>query len=260
MNTNNIDKLFSDKLRDLERTPSSQAWQTLNKQLEQKKTKKKGVAWYSYAAAAALVLVVVSVSIILNSTKTPSSDVAITTPKIPMPEKEAGLIKETPIKTPATDLPAIEPAIKPLEKENLAAKKRSVKNPDNQLATIKKAPDKKASSAPAFTKGPSVSMETIAKIEVPTPAIDETVSQNQDLVEKLEQKKSTPETTLVVVVPLPEETPETEADVNEVNAKHQSKAGKLLGTLKKLKKGEFSELGINKENILALVKDRDKTK
>jgi Zn-dependent M32 family carboxypeptidase len=72
----------------------------------------------------------------------------------------------------------------------------------------------------------------------------------------------TENTTLVVTVQLEEETDIAEV-VEEIpeeeqteQVEKQSKAGKFFSTLKKIKKGDFNELGIKPEAIVAYVKDK----
>ena len=68
-------------------------------------------------------------------------------------------------------------------------------------------------------------------------------------------------TTIVVTVNL-EEDPEASGEEEEILAgqteevQRKTKAGKIFSTLKKIKKGDFDELGIRPETIVAYVKDK----
>lgn len=53
---NKIDKIFREKLRDLEKTPSANVWERLSNGIEEREKRKRLAFWYSLAAAIAILL------------------------------------------------------------------------------------------------------------------------------------------------------------------------------------------------------------
>jgi hypothetical protein len=270
-NEHHIDKLFAGKLGNLEGTPSANAWQTLEKSLSQKAGKKnKVVIWLPYAAAAAIALLVVSIWLLRQQ----------------MPggiQTNSGLADRTKVELKDKQEKSVNQQVAPDAKKTIT-QLPDTKEREGQIAlqepTAKTEMPEKVSVQPekAMVKSTNRKEENIKSVTTPVPHEVEqlriskpSVNDLENTVAKIEKQPTlvTPaaftkeETmTIVVTVNLDEEVENiTEEDNSEESeatrqAGKQSKAGKIFSTLKKIKKGEFDELGIKPETIVAYVKDK----
>jgi hypothetical protein len=264
-----VDKLFARKLGNLEGTPSANAWQTLQKGLSQKARKKNRVAlWLPYASAAAIALLIVSVwllrqqlpgggtTTIADNTQTETKKDQEGQPSIQtipqIKDTEASLSDHS---TREGQLAVGEkPAKKEGEpKQHKQAEKAYERLPKGQI--IDKSPAVKV--VPEKPIQEKLTKPTVTRLESTVAGLEK-----QTAVLTPSSLTQTENTTLVVTVQLEEETDIAEV-VEEIpeeeqteQVEKQSKAGKFFSTLKKIKKGDFNELGIKPEAIVAYVKDK----
>lgn len=263
---NPIDNFFAQKLGKLEGNPSENAWQALEKGLSQKSRKKnKAIIWLPYAAAATIALIIMSVWLLRQQTTGISNTGLANTGEVES--------KKNPEK-PATiqDVPHTEDTITELPGN---------KNNEGQLALQKKISKKEISPKENIRKEGMVTQEVdkakIEKKSVSHPIMEEAnkekiiqpaITPLETTIAQMEKQPTviTPSaftteesTTIVVTVNLDEETENVGEQVPEEGAEpvqKKTKAGKIFSTLKKIKKGDFDELGIRPETIVAYVKDR----
>ena len=265
-----IDKLFARKLDELEGTPSPQAWNRLESRLGQKKTRKGGMIWLSYAAAAAVVLLLGALWVILGR-ETPGPDAGSIARET---------IKQTPV-DPNANPPQAEtpgPSASQSAAENLA--QAPVPEPEQAPAAPATAvpPAVEKTERLAHAKAPRGRQPAVKPIAeelpvrrseapAPLPAPEEQLVRNP--VRPAEPVKDLPtpeEQTLVVVVQLPAENgaPKAafageavaEAEPAESEAAPRTRTGRLLEGLKKAKRGEFRELGLTPDHLLARFRDK----
>lgn len=268
-----IDNLFAQKLGNLEGSPSENAWQALEKGLSQKPRKKnKAILWFPYAAAAAIALLVVSVWLLhqqTSGTRNPTGLATTEQVKIGQ-QKTRATIPDTPAEKDQTNqLPknkATEEQIAMQEKVD------KIENRKEAVVENKEGDSKKITTRPAernIAEKNKLTQPVIKEAE-PKRTLNPAITTLENTVAQLEKEKQpaliTPSslaekesTTLVVTVNLEEEPEEAEEEMlteetGEVQKK--SRAGKFFSTLKKIKKGDFDELGIRPETIVAYVKDK----
>jgi hypothetical protein len=254
-----IDELFARKLGNLEGTPSANAWQTLEKGLARQAGKKnKVVFWLPYAVAAAIALVVVSVWLLRQQMPGDANNSGLAD------KGQKELPKEHNRPAIAQDMPQSKDSITPVpdlsaSQEQIAMQEKSTNHDNLQKEAFEKEKIAKKSALQPVREGvkeekttkPAIaSLEnTIARMEKQASVITPSSLQAEE------------STTIVVTVKLDEEVeptntvPAEEWQETEQGQK-QSKAGKFFSTLKKIKKGDFDELGIKPETIVAYVKDR----
>ncbi len=263
-----IDKLFARKLEGLEGTPTPQAWNRLESRLGQKKTRKKGMIWLSYAAAAAVVLLLGALWVIF-SRETPGPNPAVAV-------REGG--KQNPaLRTlpPAKDETA-RPA--PSGPESLAQtpapepkQEREIPAPE-ALPTPEKR-ERLATAAPSRDRKPVVkSISEVPPVRrpeapAPLPTSEERMARSTVKPVPVDQLPTPAEQTLVVVVQLPaesavpkaafaEEALADEEEPAEPEATPRTRTGRLLEGLKKAKRGEFRELGLTPDHLLARFREK----
>jgi hypothetical protein len=262
-----IDNLFARKLGNLEGTPSENAWQTLEKGLSQKARKKnKAAFWLPYAAAAAIALMVVSVWLLLQ--------------QMPGDIHNSGLADKGKIESKQNhNLPATSPD-KP-QSQDITGLPDNSRN-EGQIAMqeeVKKGAAEERNVQPEKTTLKEINREKAERKPATKPVLDEVkreritkpaITPLENTVAQIDKQPApvTPaalakeeSTTIVVTVKLDEEMPDiSEEAIEEVEesgqVQKQTKAGKFFSTLKKIKKGDFDELGIKPETIVAYVKDR----
>jgi cytoskeletal protein RodZ len=264
-----IDKLFARKLEGLEGTPSPQAWNRLESRLGQKKTRKKGIIWLSYAAAAAVVLLLGALWVIRSrETPGPQAPVAAQRPggaQTPATRKLPPATGETarPSDVPAESL-AQTPAPEPKPERNVPAPAElPAAGKTEQLANAQPARPRKPAGQPV----PEAQPVRRAEAPAPLPAPEERLAHHP--VRSTEPVAALPaaeEQTLVVVVQLPAESnapkaafaEETFADEAEPagEAAPRTRTGRLLEGLKKAKRGEFRELGLTPDHLLARFREK----
>lgn len=246
--SNNIDKLFADKLSSLESTPSADAWMALEKGLQQRNKKKP--VWLPYSVAAAFTILIVSGVLLLNQKSDTHVTVAVT-----QPEKVDADNKQTRLPEQAE--------VQPEQKKELA-------QPQSTNPVQATSPEQVSARK---TDKPAAEQKVLKPVES-LPAIDKRIREPQQLPslqhmpQTIARQHTTPTlsqaalteepTTIVVTVDLDEPAPmlaeEPGLTEKEITPEKQGKAARLLSKLRKIKKGEFDELGINKENLLAFVK------
>jgi cytoskeletal protein RodZ len=262
-----IDKLFARKLEGLEGTPSSQAWNRLESRLGQKKTRKKGMIWLSYAAAAAVVLLLGALWVIsARETPGPTPAVAVREGSKPTPALRTlpPATGETARPTPSdpgslAQTPAPEP-----EQEHAAPATERLSSPEKmeRLANAGPSRDRK----PVVKSIPEVQPVRRPEAPAPLPAPEATLAHHPVKSAPVAGLPTPEEQTLVVVVQLPAEntTPKAafaeemlaEEEPVEPEAAPRTRTGRLLEGLKKAKRGEFRELGLTPDHLLARFRDR----
>lgn len=242
-----IDKLFADKLSDLESNPSAEAWMALEKGLLQNKKKRRGV-WFTYSAAAAVALIIVGFLWFGRQSDT----TIIASHPTTLPEKNIISGKQTKNINSSIDTEKTNAEIEKIvanQTDKLIAQTTERQKERPVKINSDKAVEKVVQPMPAVEKQPAVKAkmptvpteEQIAILDVRPEVIQETALSN----------------TIVVKVEL-EDTNETafaEAEVME-EPERQTKAGKILDKLIKLKKGEFNQLGVKPETLVAFVKEK----
>jgi cytoskeletal protein RodZ len=268
-----IDKLFARKLEGLEGTPSPQAWNRLESRLGQKKTRKKGMIWLSYAAAAAVVLLLGALWVI-RSRETPGPQ-----PPIAAQRQEGQQTPVTRNLPPATgetarpadahaeslaQTPAASP--QPARKAPATAELPAAKETE-RLANAETARHRK----PARPAVPEAQPVRRPQAPAPLPAPEAQLALNparptQPAAKTVAELPAPEEQTLVVVVQLPAESSTPKAAFAEEiiagdeeaadEAAPRTRTGRLLEGLKKAKRGEFRELGLTPDHLLARFREK----
>ncbi len=265
-----IDKLFARKLEGLEGTPSPQAWNRLESRLGQKKTRKKGMIWLSYAAAAAMVLLLGALWVIFSH-ETPGPEPGIA---VQGEGKQAPAPRTVPPATGATARPAT--STSGTESLALARATEPEQEWQERVTQVLPAPGKverlaKAqrvrSRKPAVQSVPEAQPVRRPEGPAPLPAPEETLARNTVQPAPVAELPTPEEQTLVVVVQLPaasttpkaslaEETVREEEELAESEAAPRTRTGRLLEGLKKAKRGEFRELGLTPDHLLARFREK----
>ncbi|MBD0257805.1 MAG: hypothetical protein ICV83_18990 [Cytophagales bacterium] len=266
-----IDKLFARKLEGLEGTPSPQAWNRLESRLGQKKTRKKGMIWLSYAAAAAVVLLLGALWVI-RSRETPGPQPRIATQR--QEGKHTPATRNLPPATGETARPADAPAEslaqtpepKPERKAPATAELSAAAKPE-RLANAEASRPRK----PAGQTVPEAQSVRRPQAPAPLPAPEEQLAHKpvrsaEPVTKAVAALPAPQEQTLVVVVQLPAErgapktafAEETIAPEEEPadEAAPRTRTGRLLEGLKKAKRGEFRELGLTPDHLLARFREK----
>lgn len=262
-----IDKLFARKLEGLEATPSPAAWNRLESRLGQKKTRKGGMIWLSYAAAAAVVLLLGALWVIF-SRETPAPQPGIAA--VREGTRQSPALRTVPPATGETHSPA--PAGTGSLAQTPAPKSSAtgalpVPEKTERLATARPSRERK----PVVRSLPEAPPAGRPEAPAPLPAPEERLAQNPvkpaPVVQPVAELPKPEEQTLVVVVQLPaESTPpkasfagETlaeEEEPAETQAAPRTRTGRLLEGLKKAKRGEFRELGLTPDHLLARFREK----
>jgi cytoskeletal protein RodZ len=263
-----IDKLFARQLEGLEGTPSPQAWNRLESRLGEKKTRKKGMIWLSYAAAAAVVLLLGALWVILGR-ETPG-------PKPGIAVQEQGrqhpAVRSVPPATDETARPA------PSGTESLAqapATEPEQQEPATQVLPAAGKTERLAHAEPVRSRKPAAqsvpeaqpARRPEAPAPLPAPAPEEQLARNPVRPAPVAELATPEEQTLVVVVQLPaagtapkaafaEETITDEEEPTKSEAAPRTRTGRLLESLKKAKRGEFRELGLTPDHLLARFREK----
>lgn len=245
-----IDKVFANNLRDLAREPSANAWAMLEANLQAKRNRKRQVTWLSFAAAATVALLVVSL-LWLNQPPQPRVAVEVIKPK----KQENSVIQsqitpESPAEKSFAGTP--DQSVSAREKEIINERKSNALTANRQREKVEETKQKK-----------TVDKLEIQPVEPTKPTL--AISENTPELPKPEAISVTPtmsQPTVVVMVQIDaaSQSAVTESTglVKEPEIGKESKAGKLFAKLKKLKKGEFEELGIHPDQLFAFAKDKDK--
>jgi hypothetical protein len=268
-----IDNLFAQKLSNLEGSPSDNAWQTLEKGLSQKPRKKnKAILWFPYAAAAAIALLVVSVWLLSQQTSSTRNTTGLATieqGKVGQKQNITATTSDTPA---AKDQPNLLPKNEATQVQiAMQEKVDKIENQKEAVVKNKQGDSRKITTRPAERNIPEKNIPTqpVVKEVEQTRGLNPAITSLENTVTQLEKDKQpsvvTPSslteqesTTIVVTVNLEEKLEEPEEMLIEETGEVQkkSRAGKFFSTLKKIKKGDFNELGIRPETIVAYVKDK----
>ncbi len=253
-----IDKLFASRLQGLEPMPAANTWSRLEKGLQQKKTSKKGVIWW-YCAAAVAVLILFG-ALLMGTDKQlggiNASDIASSLPDSQSASQEGkSLAESNPVEADHNSSVAVTPEkqVESLTETEKSALEKDFSVPSNKVTEAAQAV--KSTKRPVVKKEDAlVKHEAQPKLPGQEPS-EEMITQ----VDASDSNTITPpvavptdsEQTLVVVVQLPEEKEE-----NAAQGKGQRVAGKLWENLKKVKHGEFRELGLAPDELMARFRDK----
>jgi hypothetical protein len=244
---NNIDKLFADKLSALESSPSAEAWMALEKGLVQTQKKKKGI-WFTYAAAAAVALMIVSFLWLREQSEI--TPIASATSALAEKNNQSG--KQSEIISSPNKVTEKNTEIESLLKNQPDELITQITGKQSKtLSEIKSGETKKKTvqTLPVIEKQPEI--KTIVP-QLPAEELIATLDVQQEVI-----AAPAISNTIIVKVEL-EETKEAEFSEVEITEEpeKQSKGGKLLDKLMKLKKGEFNQLGVKPEILVAFVKEK----
>ncbi len=254
-----IDKLFASRLQGLEPTPAADAWSRLETGLQQKKASKKGVIWW-YCAAAVAVLILFGALLMGTDTQLDgihATDIASSLPDSQSSQPDGTSSAETRReennqKDPVAEVPQKES--KRVARAEKPASQKTLSSPGEKVAQV--AQPARSAKQPAV-KRDSAPVKQEEQVKLPGQEPSEAMITQVEAPDTVTAPVSVPtdsEQTLVVVVQLPEEKGE-----NVAPAKGQRMAGKLWENLKKVKHGEFRELGLAPDELMARFRDKDKT-
>ncbi len=256
-----IDNIFARKLEEMESSPSAHSWDRLEKRLGQKKTRKKGMIWLSYATAAAVVLLLGALWLIVNRENVPiMPEIAIhnddkqETVKDNPPADNGSIAQSTPAPEATRQLPAAEP------KPEVSPRTVPAQQKTAERLAVTKAPRKPKLAPKAEPQEQLVHREEVPVIAAP---VEEQIARHTDPSPTLQPVDKLPEPeeqTLVVVVQVPEQTLEAtgEDGADTPDAAPRTRTGRLLEGLKKVKQGEFRELGLTPDHLLARFREKEK--
>ena len=235
-----VDELFAKRLGEVEKSPSPRAWDELQGRLTKKKDNRKGIIW---AVASSVTLLLGCWLVLYEQPNTPIASNYEQSHQTPASKQ--------PIQNqPATQEPAMP----------LAQTQPSIETTESQLPAKKAEKSKRSYIKTEFTNtaepNTSVAQQTPKTVvetqenPVPVTVRQETVAVATPPVEKA----STSEIT-VVVVEIPEAVvAKSQTEVADTSQPIVRKAEKLWNAIKKAKK---SEINLDKEAIVAWVKDRN---
>ena len=249
-----VDELFGRRLREVEKSPSPRAWNTLERQLSRKKNSSNGKlgGWLAIAASVA-VLAGCFVAVrywqpdepqtVATQNKASKQTVATEEPRQSQQKAEA-----------QTQDQADQPMVVGTEKSEPVFVTPATDN------SVTKQPEQLAKNLPKRTVKPTVSQETQKTEQTPAPKQTAPLAtDNQEVIAAVEPTtKPTPKPTsevTVVVVELPDETQnDTETTVaTEPEQPTKKKAARLWQAIKKAKQ---SQINVDKDALFAWVKER----
>ncbi|MDJ1480764.1 hypothetical protein QNI16_09740 [Cytophagaceae bacterium YF14B1] len=250
-----VDDLFARRLYDVEKMPSSRAWDELQGRMTKKKESKKGL-YFSIAAAIAL-LIIGLVGIRYwredKGKQMAVSDphkVSKTTPVKSIEEKKkAENTKKVEISRPTaeshttysnseTEMPSNQKS----EKSEKQTEKKKIISPVEQNT------DKLIAKSPDL---PVIEKKTTQDDKVIVTQKEETIA---SIVPSVKPESTSPGNTVTVVVVEVDDESLTASNKGDTTEPIARKAGKLWQAIKKAKK---SEINLDKEAIVAWVKDRN---
>jgi hypothetical protein len=240
-----IDDLFAGKLGQLEAIPSDDAWNKLQGRLQEQKKRKKGVIWWPYVSAAAVLLLIISFFLVnKQGEETGKPTIATNQQENSMPAKMDSITRDKNNTDNAQEVQSVNP-VATLETKVL----ESLTEPAPEIKQI--TPATVGTAAVARLQKQQKSVKVLDSLPDPT--------QEQILVKQKTEildTAATHENTLFIVVQLADEATATSNQDNGEQRSGTRKAEKFLSQLKKVKKGEFKELGIDANQIFALVRDK----
>lgn len=249
MENNPIDKLFAEKLRQVEKTPHADVWSQIQ---VRKQEKKRGAFWWTTIAASVLVLLLSGglswqyVSSEKGDTDHRKIAAQSSEPKVVLP--------------PATTYRAVKQPEKkgPVVEEKIARKPTiKLKAQTNQIPNPEPAPQPELiavnpETSPTVTP-PSISSEEASVAETKPTVLVMTIAEPSGAVENTQLTSNAPPKINGSNFNASAEKGMPVA----VEGKKKTRAGKILQQLKHIKNGEkveWKEIGIHPENLLALVK------
>ncbi len=236
-----VDELFAKRLGEVEKSPSPRAWDELQGRLTKKKDSRKGIIW---AIAASVTVLMGCFGLWLY--EQPNAQIA----SVPNKSREISVSKQPMQTQPTTQKPTMP----------LAQLQPSEETTESQLLPKEAGKAKKPHAKTQFTNtiesNASIAQQTpkavIAIQEDPMPVAvrQETIALTTPSVDKAPTSEIT-----VVVVEIPEAVvARSQTEVSDTSQPIVRKAEKLWNAIKKAKK---SEINLDKEAIVAWVKDRN---
>lgn len=236
-----VDQLFSKKLKSLEQAPSSEAWDKLAQQLEQKE---KAIFWTKIRVAASVAILLVSGSIVYLqwNTQTPGpiaqNDATEVVAKDPKTEKGLQELVDTKEENKQSTSPAILPVEKPAA---VAQVEKKTSKKESKTLTTKKEELPKALQVE--------NSEMLALATTETPVVQETTTQTK---ETTTEEEALPPVTIIY-----KPAPSTTEALAATNTEEEDKGGwgAVLTVAKDFKDGNItltSKLKEAKEELFAL--------
>ncbi|MDJ1469590.1 hypothetical protein QNI19_11375 [Cytophagaceae bacterium DM2B3-1] len=249
-----VDDLFARRLYDVEKMPSSRVWDELQGRMTKKKESRKGVYFSIAAAIALLILGLVGIRYWREDTGTQMAvsdphKVSKTTPVKSIEEKaKAENTKKVEITRPRAESTTTYSDSKTEISSNQKSEKSEKQTKKKTLSPVEQNTDKLIAKSPDL---PVIEKKTTQDDKVIVTQKEEIIA---SAVPSVKPESTSPGSTVtVVVVEVADEslTASTKGDTTEPIAR---KAGKLWQAIKKAKK---SEINLDKEAIVAWVKDRN---
>jgi hypothetical protein len=250
MENNPIDKLFAEKLQQVEKTPRADVWSKIQARQQEKKS---GAFWWTTIAASVLVLLLSGglswrylYSVEEGGNVPREMATQFTGPKVVQPLAATDMMAKQPEKkgTIVKEKVAVKPKIK--------FKARTKQVPQPELITAN------PETSPTVIQ-PSISSEETSVAETKPTVLVMTIAEPSGSMENIPPKSNaTPRLNRSEI----NVTAEKGAPV-AVESKKKTRAGKIFQQLKHIKNGEkveWKEIGIHPENLLALVKLERTTK
>ena len=233
-NSENIDKIFSDGLHTYERQPRPQAWEKLEARLQKPKSKVLPI-WWKYASAASVALLLGVGGYLVNNQKTDPIEQVAVNEKIVTEKKQVQVIEKeaTPqVAEVESNLPQ-KAILRSIQKHEIIENKQFAQLPPQQI----------------------IKVEEIKQIMKTSTYESNKIEEQNTIVLVLENTKPKVEEE-IIVLNIVEIKPEVVAqtDLNEGNAKKETRISKIWQQLKRAKNGEnvnWSEVGIKPQKMLA---------
>jgi hypothetical protein len=247
-----VDELFARRLREVEKAPSSRAWNTLERQLSRKKNNSNGKRG-GWLAVAASVAVLAGCFVAVRYWQPDASQVAATkdrtgsqTATVEKPREKSRQSQSQTEQPVDTETEQIAEEVAPV------VELRAVEQP---------ATEKFAKNFPKRTVKPTVPQEKQKTEQTPAPMqMTPLATDNQETIAAVQPtaqpaQKPASEVT-VVVVELPEETPNNTENTaaTEPDQSAKKKAAKLWQAIKRAKQ---SEINVDKDALFAWVKEKN---
>lgn len=233
-NSENIDKIFSEGLHKYERQPRPQAWGKLEARLQKPKSKVLPI-WWKYASAASVALLLGVGGYWVNNKKTDSIEQVAVNKKIFTEKKQVQVIEKevTPqVAEVERNLPK-KAILRSIQKHEIIKNTLFAQLPQQQIIKVEE-------------------IKQIAK----TPTIESQKPEEQNIIVLVLKNTKPKVEEEIIVLNIVETKPEVVAqtDLNEGNAKKETRISKIWQQLKRAKNGEnvnWSEVGIKPQKMLA---------
>ena len=232
-NSENIDKIFSEGLHSYERQPRPQAWEKLEARL-QKPERKVLPIWWKYASAASVALLLGVGGYWFNTRENIQTDViAVTKKSVIIEEQQLPILEKT-----IPQIVTVEKNSQSYTHLKLIRKVEKVKKP--QFAQLPSQKIIKIEEIKQITKIPNIEFK---KIE-----------ESNTIVLVLENTKPKVEQETIVLNMVDTKEVISQATLNDVNTKKETRLSKIWQQLKRAKNGEnvnWNEVGIKPQKMLA---------